>query len=161
MPSFDIVSKIDMQEVDNAVNQTRKEVGQRYDFRGSKTEIKMDTESITIISDDDYKLKAVVDILQTKFVKRKISLRSLDYGKIEPASGGLVRQKITLLQGINTEKAREMVKYIKSSKMKVQAQIQSDQVRVSGKKRDLLQECIALVKEKDFKIDTQFINFRD
>jgi len=161
MPTFDIVSKIDMQEVDNAINQTRKEVGQRYDFRGSKTEIVTDADSITVTSDDDYKLKAVIDVLQSKFVKRKVSLKSLDYGKVEPAAGGLVKQRIAIQQGIVTEKAKEIVKYIKSAKIKVQAQIQEDQVRVSGKKRDLLQECIALVKEKNFGIDTQFVNFRD
>ena len=162
MPSFDIVSKVDMQEVDNAVNQTRKEVEQRYDFKGSKTEINLDSDSITILSDDEYKLKAVIDILQTKFVKRKISLKSLDYSnKIEHAMSGMARQKIMIQQGISTEKAKEIVKHIKNAKTKVQAQIQEEQVRVSGKKRDDLQECIALVKEKDFGVDLQYINFRD
>jgi uncharacterized protein YajQ (UPF0234 family) len=161
MPSFDVVSKIDMQEVDNAVNQTRKEVGQRYDFKGSKTKIDKDAESITIVSDDDYKLKAVIDVLTSKLVSRKVSLKALTYGKIEPASGGLVKQKIDLQQGIPTEKAKEMVKHLKTTKLKVQAQIQSDQVRVSGKKRDILQECISILKEKDFGISLQFINFRD
>jgi uncharacterized protein YajQ (UPF0234 family) len=161
MPSFDVVSRVDMQEVDNAVNQAKKEVGQRYDFRGSKTTIDKDAESITITTDDDYKLKAVVDVLQSKFVKRKISLKALDYGKVEPASGGLVRQKITIKQGVSTEKGKEIVKYIKSTKVKVQAAIQSDQVRVTGKKRDVLQEVIGLLKEKDFGLDLQFVNFRD
>ncbi len=161
MPTFDVVSRIDMQEVDNAVNQTIKEIRQRYDFKGSKSAIQRDEESITITGDDDYKLKAVVDILQTKFVKRKVSLRALSYGKVEPASGGLVRQKITLAQGISTEKAKEMVKYLKSTKIKAQAQIQQDQLRVSSKKRDILQECIALFKEKDFGLDLQFVNFRE
>ncbi|MFC1854990.1 YajQ family cyclic di-GMP-binding protein [Thermodesulfobacteriota bacterium] len=161
MPTFDVVSKIDMQEVDNALNQTRKEVGQRYDFRGSKTSVEQKEDVITIISDDDYKLKAVVDVLQTKMVKRKISLKAFDYAKAEPASGGLVKQAITIKQGISTEKAKEIVKHIKSTKIKVQAQIQPEQVRVSGKKRDLLQECITILKEKDFGLDLQFVNFRD
>jgi uncharacterized protein YajQ (UPF0234 family) len=161
MPSFDVVSRVDMQEVKNAVNQSQKEISQRYDFKKSKSTIDMDESSITIVSDDDYKLKAVVDILQSKLVKRKVSLKALSYGKVEPASGGLVRQKISLQQGIPMEKAKEMVKHIKSTKIRVQAQIQQDQLRVSGKKRDVLQECISLLKEKDFGLDLQFVNYRD
>ena len=161
MPSFDVVSRIDMQEVKNAVNQARKEISQRYDFKKSKSTIDMDEDSITIVSDDDYKLKAVVDILQSKLVKRKVSLKALSYGKVEPASGGLVRQKISLQQGIPMEKAKEMVKYIKSTKIKAQSQIQQDQLRISSKKRDILQECMGLLKEKDVGLDLQFTNLRD
>ncbi len=161
MPSFDVVSKLDMQEVDNAVNQAGKEINQRYDFKGSKSEISHTEDAIVIISDDDYKLKVVIDVLQSKLVKRSVSLKSLSYGAVEPATGGLVRQKIELVQGIPIEKAKQMVKYIKSTKIKVQSQIQGDQLRISGKKRDLLQECIALLKEKDYGVDLQFVNFRE
>lgn len=161
MPSFDVVSKIDMQEVDNALNQAKKEIEQRYDFKGSKTTLTKDESAITITSDDDYKLTAVIDVLQSKLVKRHVSLKSLSYGKVEPASGGLVRQKIDFQQGIPTEKAKEMVKYLKTTKIKVQAQIQEDQLRITGKKRDDLQECIQLLKEKDFAIDLQYVNFRE
>ncbi len=161
MPSFDIVSQVDFQEVDNALNQTRKEVAQRYDFKGSKTEIADEKEKITITSDDDFKVGAVVDILQSKLVRRGISLKALVYGKIEPAGGGLSRQVITIQQGIETEKAKQIVKAIKDSKLKVQAQIQGDQVRVTGKKRDDLQDAIALLKQKDFDLPLQFVNFRE
>jgi uncharacterized protein YajQ (UPF0234 family) len=161
MPSFDIVSKVDMQEVDNAVNQAQKEMQQRYDFKGSKSEIKWEKKGeITIVGDDDGKLKSVIDILQNKLVKRGISLKSLDFGKVEDASGGMKRQVIKIQQGISTEKAKEIVKTIKESKLKVQGQIQEDQVRVTGKKIDDLQEVIQLLKGKDLKIDLQFINMR-
>lgn len=161
MPSFDIVSKIDMQEVDNAVNQAIKEIGQRYDFKGSKSEITQEKDAIKILSDDDYKLKAVVDVLQTKMLKRAISIKALQYGKIEQASGGMVRQIINLQQGISKEKGKEIIAVIKESKLKVQAQIQDDQVRVTGKNRDDLQEAIQLLKGKDLAIEMQFTNFRE
>jgi len=161
MPSFDIVSKVDMQEVDNAVNQAIKEIGQRYDFKGSKSEITQEKDTIKILADDDYKLKAVVDVLQSKMHKRNISLKSLQYGKVEPASGGMVRQVITIQQGISKEKAKELIAVIKESKIKVQAQIQDDQVRVTGKNRDDLQETIQLLKGKDLNVEMQFINFRE
>lgn len=161
MPSFDVVSQVDAQEIDNALNQTRKEVAQRYDFKGSKTDITEDTNVITITSDDDYKVTAVVDILQSKLVRRGVSLKSLVYGKIEPAAGGASRQTITVQQGIDTDKAKQIVKAIKDSKMKVQAQIQADQVRVSGKKRDDLQTAIQFLKQQDFELPLQYINFRD
>lgn len=161
MPSFDIVSQVDRQEIDNALNQTRKEVGQRYDFKGSKTEIREEKDSLLILSEDDFKVKAVVDILQSKLVRRGISLKALDYGKIEPAAGGMVKQNITIRQGVDTEHAKDVVKRLKDSKIKVQAQIQADQVRVSGKKRDDLQEAIALLKQADIDLPLQFINFRD
>ncbi len=161
MPSFDVVSQVDRQEVDNAVNQTRKEVGQRYDFKGTKTEITIEEDRIHVVSDDDFKVKAVVDILQSKLVRRGISLKALVYGKIEPAGGGLAKQSITVQQGIATEKAREIVKIVKDSKIKVQSQIQGDQVRISGKKRDDLQAAIQLLKSQDLDLPLQFINYRD
>ena len=160
MPSFDIVSKVDMQEVDNAVNQAVKEIGQRYDFKGSKSQIIPEKDSVKILADDDYKLKAVVDVLQSKFLKRNISIKALQYGKVEPASGGLVRQIITVQQGISKEKAKDIIAVIKEAKLKVQASIQAEQVRVSGKSRDDLQTAIALLKGKDFGIELQFDNYR-
>lgn len=161
MPSFDIVSKVDIQEVDNAVNQAIKEMQQRYDFKGSKSEIKWEKkEEITIIGDDDSKLKSVIDILQTKLIKRGVSLKSLDYGKVEDASGGLKRQVIKIRQGIPTEKAKEINKIIKEMQVKVQPQIQDDQIRVTGKKIDDLQEVIQELKGKDLDINLQFINMR-
>lgn len=158
--SFDIVSDVDMQEVDNAVNQTAKEISQRFDFRGSKSSIVLEAEEIKIIGDDDYKLQSVIDILQTKIVKRGISLKALDYGKVDPASHGTVRQIITIKKGIDKETAKLVVSAIKESKLKVQPQIMDDQVRVSGKNKDDLQNTIAKLKQMDFKVDLQFVNFR-
>lgn len=160
MPSFDIVFKVDMQEVDNAVNQARKEVNQRYDFKGTHNEIDLENDSIVILGADDYKLTAVVDILRGKLAQRSVSPTCLDFGKKEPASHGAVRQRISLLQGIDKERGKEIVKAIKESKLKVQAQIMEDQVRVSGKKIDDLQSVIQLLKGKNFGIDLQFINMR-
>jgi uncharacterized protein YajQ (UPF0234 family) len=160
MPSFDIVSVVDKQEVDNAVNQAIKEIGQRYDFKGSKTEVTQEKDAVKVVTDDDFRLKAVVDVLQSKFVRRGVSLKSLEYGKVEPASGGLVRQVITIRQGISKEKGREIVALIKGTKRKVQAQIQEEQVRVSGKDIDSLQEVIRLLKGKDLGVDLQFVNMR-
>jgi uncharacterized protein YajQ (UPF0234 family) len=160
MPSFDIVFKVDMQEVDNAVNQARKEVNQRYDFKGTHNEIDLENESIVILGADDYKLTAVVDILRGKLAKRSVSPTCLDFGTKEPASNGAVRQRISLLQGIDKERGKEIVKEIKASKLKVQAQIMDDQVRVNSKKIDDLQSIIQLLKGKDFGIDLQFINMR-
>jgi len=161
MPAFDVVSKVDMQEVDNALNQTRKEIAQRYDFKGTKTEIRDEENSIHIVSDDDFKVRAVVDVLQSKLVRRGISLQALVYANIEPAAGGLAKQTITLQQGIDTDKARQIVKLVKDSKLKVQSQIQSDQVRISGKKRDDLQAAIQLLKAQDLGLPLQFVNYRD
>jgi uncharacterized protein YajQ (UPF0234 family) len=161
MPSFDIVSKVDLQEVDNAVNQASKEIAQRYDFKGSKSEITQEKETIKILADDDYKLKAVIDVLQSKLIKRNIPIKSLDYGKVEQASGGMVRQQITIQQGISKEKGKEIVAAIKESKLKVQGQIQDDQVRVTGKNRDDLQDTIQFLKAKDLDIEMQYTNFRD
>lgn len=161
MPSFDVVSRIDLQEVDNALNQTRKEVAQRYDLKDSKTEIDWDQKEITVTSADDFKVKAVVDVLQSKLVKRNVPIKNLDYGAVEPALGGRARQKITVQQGIETDKAREIVKFIKGSGAKVQAQIMDDEVRVSGKKRDDLQDVIGKLRGADLGLALQFVNFRD
>jgi uncharacterized protein YajQ (UPF0234 family) len=161
MPSFDVVSRIDLQEVDNALNQTRKEVAQRYDLKDSKTDIGWDQKEIIITSADDFKVKAVVDVLQSKLVKRNVPIKNLDYGVVESALGGRARQKITVQQGIETDKAREIVKFIKGSGAKVQAQIMDDEVRVSGKKRDDLQDVIAKLRAADLGLALQFVNFRD
>jgi uncharacterized protein YajQ (UPF0234 family) len=160
MPSFDIVSKVDMQEVDNAVNQTVKEIAQRYDFKGSKSKVTLETDAVKVLADDDFRLKAIIDILQSKCIKRGISPKALQYGKAESASGGMVRQIITIQQGISKEKGKELNGIIKESKLKVQSQIQEDQVRVTGKNIDDLQEIIRLLKEKDLGIEMQFVNFR-
>ncbi len=160
--SFDIVSKIDMPEVSNAVQQAIKEVQQRYDLKNSKSTIELNEKDnkILLASEDDFKLKAVAEILESKMVKRKVPLKNLEYGTIMPASGSTVRQEITLQQGISIEKAREVVKAIKDSKKKVQASIQGDFVRVSGKDRDTLQEVMALMRSSDFGIELQFTNYR-
>jgi uncharacterized protein YajQ (UPF0234 family) len=143
------------------VNQAIKEIGQRYDFKGSKCQITPEKDSVKILADDDYKLKAVVDVLQSKFMKRNISIKALQYGKVEPASGGMVRQIISVQQGISKEKAKDITTAIKESKLKVQAQIQDDQVRVIGKNRDDLQDAIQLLKGKDLDVEMQFTNFRE
>jgi len=161
MPTFDVVSKVDLQEIDNALNQTRKEIVQRYDFKGTKTQVTFEDNAIHVISDDDYKVKAVIDILQSKLARRGVALKALVYGKIEPAAGGLAKQTITVQQGIDADHARHISKLIRDSKLKVQAQIQADQVRVSGKKRDDLQAAIQLLKAQDLDLPLQFINFRD
>jgi cyclic-di-GMP-binding protein len=158
--TFDVVSKIDLQEVDNAVQQALKEIHTRFDLKDSKSDIKLDKEGLTLASADEYKLKAVTDVLQGKLVRRHVPLKGFSYGTIEPAAGGTVRQKVTLQQGIPIEKAREIVKIIKESKKKAQASIQGDLVRVSSKDRDTLQEIIALLKQKDLGIDMQFTNYR-
>jgi len=160
MPSFDIVSIVDMQEVDNAVNQAIKEIGQRYDFKGSKSRIALEKDGIKVLADDDFRLKAVVDVLQSKFVRRGISLKALQYGKPEPASGGLVRQVITVAQGISKEKGREIMALVKETRLKVQSQMQDEQVRVTGKSINDLQEIIRLLKAKDLGVEMQFVNFR-
>ena len=161
MPSFDIVSEINMQEIDNALNQARKEIAQRYDFRGSKSEIKLDKEGLHLLSDDDFKMKAVIDIIQSKIIKRGIDLRGLDFGKIEQGPDGLVKCHVKLIAGIDKEKGKELVKKIKDLNTKVQPSIQGEQVRVTGKKRDDLQEVIAHLKANPFHIPLQFTNFRD
>ena len=162
MPSFDIVIETDLQEVDNAVNQAIKEIAQRYDFRGSKSRIDWDRGSeITLVGDDDYKLQAVLEVLKTKLARRGVSVKNLVYGKIEPAAEGTVRQKVTLQTGIPQEISKKIVKQIKGMKLKVQSQIQGDQLRVSGKKRDDLQAVIQAVKEADYDFELDFVNYRD
>jgi uncharacterized protein YajQ (UPF0234 family) len=160
--SFDVVSKIEMPEVLNAVQQAQKEIHQRYDLKDSKSniELKEKDNKILLASADEFKLKAVNDVLQSKLVKRGVPLKGLSYGEIIPAAGSTVRQEITLQQGIPVEKAREIVKTIKDSKLKVQASIQGDFVRVAGKDRDTLQQVIQLLRGADFGIDMQFTNFR-
>jgi uncharacterized protein YajQ (UPF0234 family) len=160
MPSFDIVSKVDMQEVDNAVNQTVKEITQRYDFKGTKSQVTLENDTIKVLADDDFRLKAIIDILQSKCIKRGISLKALQYDKAETASGSMVRQIITIQQGISKEKAKELNSIIKETRLKVQSQIQEDQVRVTGKNIDDLQDVIKLLKEKDIGVELQFVNFR-
>jgi cyclic-di-GMP-binding protein len=159
--TFDIVSKIDHAEVVNAINQATKEVQTRFDFKGSKSNIEVEgKEAIILTSDDEYKLKSLNEILQGKLVKRGVPLKGLTYGKVEQALGGTVRQRINLQQGIPQEKAKEIVKFIKDTKLKVQSSIQGDFVRVSGKDRDTLQEVISALREQDFGIDMQFTNYR-
>ena len=158
--SFDIVSKTDYSEVTNAINQTTKEVSQRFDFKGSHATVELQQKDLLLSAEDETKLRNMNDILQGKLVKRGISLKALDYQKIEPAAGGTVRQTVKIQQGIPIEKAKEVVKFIKDSKLKVQASIQGETVRISGKDRDTLQDVIAKLKAKDFGIDMQFDNYR-
>ncbi|MCL0067493.1 YajQ family cyclic di-GMP-binding protein [Peptococcaceae bacterium] len=158
--SFDVVSKIDMQEVKNAVNQTNKEISQRYDFRDSKAEVVLEEDTVKILADSDFQLKSVIDILQSKLIRRKVAVKNLEYGKVESASGGMVKQNISIKQGIDDKTAKKIVKDIKSLKLKVQAKIMEDQIRVSGKKKDDLQKVIQFLKENDYGLELQFVNFR-
>jgi uncharacterized protein YajQ (UPF0234 family) len=158
--SFDIYSTVNMQEVDNAVNQTAKEIGQRYDFKNSKSKVEMEGDGLKILADDDYKLRSVVDILKTKMINRKVPLKNLCFEKVEEASGGMLRQMVKIQTGIDPEKAKAIVKDIKALNLKVQAQINADQVRVSGKKRDDLQAVIQAIKAKDYGVELQFGNYR-
>src|SRR3982751_4701608 len=158
--SFDIVSKTDYAEVTNAIHQTMKEVSQRFDFKGSKATVELQGKDLMLSAEDETKLRNMNDILQGKLVKRGISLKALDYQRVEPAAGGTVRQLVNIQQGIPIEKAKEVVKFIKDNKYKVQASIQGDTVRVSGKDRDTLQQVIAALKAKDFGIDMNFVNYR-
>ncbi|MGH9947073.1 MAG: YajQ family cyclic di-GMP-binding protein [Pyrinomonadaceae bacterium] len=158
--SFDVVSKTDYAEVANAINQTTKEVSQRFDFKGSRATVELQQKDLMLSAEDETKLRNMNDILQGKLVKRGISLKALDYQKIEPAAGGTVRQLVKIQQGIPIEKAKEIVKFIKDAKIKVQASIQGETVRISGKDRDTLQDVIAKLKATDFGIDMQFDNYR-
>jgi uncharacterized protein YajQ (UPF0234 family) len=158
--SFDIVSKTDMQEVTNAVMQAQKELAQRFDFKGSKSSIELTGEEIVLISDDEGKLRSVKDILETKLVKRQVALKALEYDKLEQAAQGTVRQRAKIVQGIEIEKAKAIVKTIKDKKLKVQASIQSDQVSVTGRSKDDLQTAMSVVKGEDFGIPLQFTNYR-
>ena len=160
-PSFDVVSEVDMQEVNNAINQTMKEITQRFDFKGTKSTVEIENgKSIKIVTEDDTRMRNIVDILQSKFIKRGVSIKNMEYGKVEPAAGGMVRQSIRIKQGIEADVAKKITKDIKDSKLKVQTQLQDDQVRVSGKKIDDLQAVIALLKNKDYGVELQFSNFR-
>lgn len=162
MPTFDVVSNVDLQEVDNAVNQARKELNTRYDFKGSKSQIKHENDTITLIADDKMKLKAITEIINQKMSKRGISPRSLTFKEPEEATGDTIRQSVMIQQGISVDNGRRIVKIIKEKKLKkIQAQIQGEQVRVSGPKRDDLQGVIELLKESVTDLDLQFVNFRD
>lgn len=160
--SFDVVSKVDLQEVENAVHQANKEIQTRFDFRGSVSKVDFDKKapSLTLFSDDEGKLKSVVDILQNKFIKRGVSLRALDYQKLEPAEKATVRQLVKIKQGIPTDKAKELVRLVKDAKMKVTPSIQADQVRITSKSKDELQTAIAFIKGLDLGLDLQFTNYR-
>ncbi len=158
--SFDVVSEVNMMETSNAVQQAMKEIRQRFDFKGSVSDITLEGDVLTLNSDDEARLKAVIDVLTTKLVKRGVSLKALQYGKIEPATKGTVRQVVTIQKGIPTEKAKEIVKFIKGTGIRVQAAIQENQVRVSGKNRDDLQAIIGSLKGQDFGLDLQFTNYR-
>ena len=160
--SFDIVSEINMQELDNALNQARKEIQQRYDFKDSKSSIELNQKDklLTVISDDDFKLKSVIDVLQNKLIKRGVPIKALDYGPVEPAANSTVRQVIKLRVGIEKEDAKMIVKMIKDAKLKVQGQIMDDQVRVTSKSKDDLQSVMKMVQGADLKFATQFTNYR-
>ncbi|PEA53134.1 YajQ family cyclic di-GMP-binding protein [Bacillus pseudomycoides] len=158
--SFDIVSKVEFPEVTNAINIALKEIQTRYDFKGSKSDIKLEKEEIVLTSDDEYKLDQVKDVLISKLIKREVPIKNLDYGKVENASGGTVRQRAKLQQGIDKENAKKINNIIKELKLKVKTQVQDDQVRVTGKSRDDLQAVIAAVRGIDLSIDVQFINYR-
>lgn len=158
--SFDIVSKVDMPEVDNAIQQAQKELTNRFDFKNSKSSIKLEVDKIVLISDDDFKLSNVVDILESKLVKRGVSLRALEYGKAQPAAGDTVRQEVKLVQGIAQEKAKLINKVLKDNKIKVASSIQGEEIRVTGKNKDDLQAVMTLLRKEDFGIELQFINYR-
>jgi uncharacterized protein YajQ (UPF0234 family) len=158
--TFDIVSKVDMQEATNAIHQAQKEIEQRFDLKGTGADVQLEKEIIVLKAPDDMKLKNILDIVESKLVKRNISLKSLDYGRIDSALGGAVKQNVTLKQGISKEHAKAITALIKNSKMKVQSQVQDDQIRVSAKSRDDLQAIIKLLKDAELELDLQFINYR-
>ena len=158
--SFDIVSQVDRAEITNAINQALKEVGQRFDFKGSAASVKLEESKLILTAEDETRLRNMNDILQQKLVRRGVPLKALNYNKAEPAAGGTLRQQVDIQQGIPAEKAKEIVRFIKDSKAKVQAAIQGDTVRVTGRDRDVLQEVIAKLREKDFGINMQFTNYR-
>ena len=160
MPSFDIVSEIDIQEVDNAINQARKEIEARYDFKGSKAEVLWDKKEVTLTAEDDYKIGAMASILQTKLHRRGIDIKAIKFEKIEEVGGRMLRQKVTLVQGIDREVAKDIIKLIKDSKLKVQPQVADDKLKVTSKSIDELQECISLVRGGNFPVPLQFNNMR-
>ncbi len=161
MASFDIVCEVNLQEVTNGVDQARREIGNRYDFRSSNCEINLDKNkpSLLITADDEFKMQTTIDILLTKLIKRSVPVRSLIYGKTEP-SGKVLKKEITIQQGLSKEQCKKIILYIKSTKLKIQAQVQSDSVRVSGKKKDDLQTLMKNIKDQSFEFDVQFTNFR-
>lgn len=158
--SFDIVSKLDMQELSNAINQAMREIGTRFDFKGSKSDITLEKDELVVVSDDEFKLKAVLDILLSKMARRNVPVKNLEYGKVEPAAMGTVRQRIKLKQGIDQDNAKKINTLIRDSKLKVKSQIMGDQIRVSGKSRDDLQKVIQMLKGADLPIELQFVNYR-
>ncbi len=158
--SFDIVSKVDYSEVSNAIQIALKEIQNRYDFKGSKSDIKLEKETLVLSSDDEYKLDQVKDVLISKLIKRQVPIKNLDYSKVEGASGGTVRQRANLIQGIDKDNAKIINTLIKNSKLKVKSQIQEDQIRVSGKSRDDLQQVMQMVREADLTVEVQFVNYR-
>jgi cyclic-di-GMP-binding protein len=158
--SFDIVSKLDLQEMNNAITQAMREIETRFDFKGSKSDIKLEKDELVILSDDEYKLRSVIDILQSKMTKRGLSIKNLDYGKIEAASMGSVRQRVKVKQGVDQDNAKKINVLIRDSKLKVKSQIQGDQIRVTGKNRDDLQQIIQLLRAAELSIELQFINYR-
>ena len=161
MPTFDIVSKFDPSEVDNAIQNLKREISQRYDFKNSNSQIEFEKDLITITTDDDYKLTQLQEILKVQITKRGIDVNALDMGEVELSAGQSVRQSITMIQGIDREISKDIIKIIKDSKIKVQVSIQGDELRVNGKKRDDLQQTITLLKTQNFNLPLQFINFRD
>lgn len=161
MPSFDIVSEVDVVEIKNAVEQCNKEVSNRFDFKGSDARVEQGDKVLTVFADDDFKLEQVIDVLKTKLSKRNVDIRCLDYAKVEKVSGNKVKQAITVKVGVETDLAKKLVRLIKDSKLKVQASIQGEAVRVSGAKRDVLQDCIALVRKEITDFPLQYGNFRD
>ena len=158
--SFDIVSKIDMQELNNAMDQTKREIENRFDFKGSKSDLSLEKDELVVVSDDEFKLKSVIDILLSKMVKRGVPIKNLEYGKIEPAASSTVRQRIALKQGISQEYSKKINTMIKDFKLKIKSQTQGDQIRVSGKSKDDLQKVIQQLRDADLPIDLQFVNFR-
>jgi hypothetical protein len=161
MPSFDVVCELDLQEIDNAVHQTLRELGNRFDFKGTTFEVRREEHVIHLHAQDDFKLRALAEILQERLAKRNVPLKAIQAGKPEPGPAGTAKQKLDLQKGIATDKAREIVKLVKDSKLKVQAAIQGEQVRITGKKRDDLQAVMQLLRGKDLDVAMQFVNFRD
>ena len=158
--SFDVVSRVDQQELDNALNQARKEIENRFDFKNSKTKIESDGKKITLISDDELKMRNVVDIVQSKAVKRGVDIKAFDFGAVEPAAGGTVRQVVTLRSGIPKDQSRELLAHIKNLRLKVTAQYQDEQIRVSAKSKDDLQKVQQLLRALDYELPLQFVNYR-
>ncbi len=158
--SFDVVSRVDMQELKNAVDQTLREIGTRFDFKNSVSNVTLEETTLKLVSDDEYRLKALIEVLEGKLVRRGVSLKALEWGKVEPAAKGTVRQEVKVRQGIDGDKARQLGKLIRDSKLKVQVQIQGDQLRISSKVKDQLQSAMQILKSQDLGIDLQFVNYR-